>query len=206
MGGKSTFSSSKSKSETVSKNILGNSTTSNPFVVSSTTNDGTNSAFAQGSAFETINDFINDSAQTLLQNYMNPSLNSATNQSLLNSYTDNLGTQSRVSLENNVINPLSQRNMIRSSQATDMYNNLQKNINDSIAGYTNELLSSSQANAADMLNNLMALYLNGYNAVSNNQAQSLNTSAQKSTNKSSTTGNNLNFGLAASYGKFQGDK
>ena len=39
-------------------------------------------------------------------------------------------------LENNVINPLANRNMIRSSQATNMYNNLAEAMNDSISDYS----------------------------------------------------------------------
>lgn len=197
MGGKSSGSFSSTKSN--SKNYLGNSTTSNPFVISSTNNNGTNSSFVQGSAFQTINDFINDNAQDLLQNYLKPSLNTTTNQELMNFYNNNLNSQSKANLENNIINPLSQRNMIRSSQATDMYNNAQNSINNSIAQYTNELLASSQENTANMLNTLMGMYLNGFNALSSNQAQSLNTSAangsQSLSSKSNKIGAEFDFEL-----------
>lgn len=191
MGGKSTY--SKTNSNTTAKKILGDSTTSNPYVVSSTSNNGTNSSFVNGSAFESINDFFNDNVQSMLNSYLNPSLNTTTNQAKLNQFNTNLNALANQNMENNIINPLSKRNMIRSSQATDMYNNLQQNLSNSIAGYTNELLASSQENTANLLNNLMNLYLSGFEAVSDNQEQSLDTSIQNSTQK--TTGKQTNFGI-----------
>ena len=184
MGGKSSKTTSSSNSTTNIKKTLGNSTTTNPYVTSITNNDGTTSNFAAGSAFETINDFVNDNYQTLLQDYLNPSLNSTTNQAKLSSFTDNLYSQANNTLENSIINPLSQRNMIRSSQATDMYNNLQESLNDSIAEYSKELIANSQEGSAEMLNNLMNLYLNGFNA-----AQSLNTSQGNASQTSQTSTN-----------------
>ena len=187
MGGKS--SSSTAQSQTHTSTTLGNTTTSNPYVTSTTNNSGTTSTFAPGSALDTLNSFVNDNITGLLQNYMNPTIDDTTNQAKLNSFTKNLNEESQKSFENNIINPLSSRNMIRSSQATDMYNQMQENINDSISDYTMELLGSSQENAAAMLSNLMGLYLNGYNIISNNQSQSLSTSsanAQKDSYGSAT--------------------
>ncbi len=188
MGGKS--SSSTATTQTKTNTTLGNTTTTNPYVTSTTTNSGTATEFAPGSAFDTLNNFVNDNVTGLLQNYLNPSIDDATSQAKLSSFTKNLNEESQKSFENNIINPLSDRNMIRSSQATDMYNQMQENINDSLEDYTIELLGSSQENAASMLSNLMSLYLNGYNVISNNQSQSLSTSnanAQKDSYGTATT-------------------
>ncbi len=189
MGGKSSSSSTTNSS---SKNVLGNTTTSNPYVTSTTTNQGTNSAFAEGSAFDIINNFVNDNISTILQNYLNPTIDDATSQAKLDSFTKNLNEEAEKTLENQIINPLSQRNMIRSSQATDMYNNVQDNINDSISDYTMNLMASSQDNAANILSNLMNMYLNGYNVISNNQSQSLNTSAANAEKLGNVTSNTIN--------------
>ena len=138
-----------------------------------------------------------------MDEYLNPSLNSTTNQSKLNAFTNTLNTQTRKNLENNVINPLSNRNMIRSSQATDLYNNLADSNNSAIANYANTLLSESQNNTANMLNNLLSYYLNGYNVISNNQAQSLATSqgnastSQKSTTSGISTAEIMDLALSA---------
>ena len=97
-------------------------------------------------------------------------------------------------LENNIINPLTQRNMIRSSAAANMYSNLAEAMNDSISDYSAELLANSQRNTGDMINLLMNAYLQGHNAVNGNQALSLQTSAGNAT----TTGNSKTSGY--SYG------
>ena len=123
----------------------------------------------------------------LLDEYLNPSLNSVTNQAKMNSFINKLNSESTKALENNIINPLSNRNMIRSSQATNMYNNLAQNNASQIANYSNELLANSQDDVAKILGNLMLLYMNGYSAVSDNQRLSLSTSQGNATNTQKTT-------------------
>lgn len=180
----------KKSKKTTSQTVYGNTTTTNPFVTSQTTNNGTTSTFNPGTAFDTVNNFVNGNMDSLLDEYLNPTLNSVTNQAKLNSYINTLNLQSAKSLENNIINPLSNRNMIRSSQATDLYNNLAQNNAAQIGAYANDILANSQAETAKVLTNLMLMYMNGYNAISENQKQSLATSQGNATqtNKSSESG------------------
>jgi hypothetical protein len=175
----------KKSSKTTSKTIYGNTTTTNPYVTSQTNNNGTVSIFNPGTAYDTLNNFVNKNTEKLLDEYLNPTLNSVTNQAKINSFMNNLNSQTSQNLENNIINPLSERNMIRSSQATNMYNNLAQTNASQIAEYNNQLLANSQNETAKMLGNLLLWYLNGYNMVSNNQQQSLTTS-QGNANKSQT--------------------
>lgn len=163
----------KKSSKTTSNTIYGNTTTTNPYVTSQTTNKGTTSVFNPESAFSTVNNFVNKNIGGLLDDYLNPSLNSVTNQAKMNSYINTLNNETSKNLENNIINPLSNRNMIRSSQATDMYNNLATNNANQISNYANELLANSQADTASLLSNLMLMYMNGYNVLSDTQKQSL---------------------------------
>ena len=176
----------KKSSKTNTKTVYGNTTTTNPFVTSQTTNKGTTSVFNPNTAFGSINNFVNKNMNSLLDEYLNPSLNTVTNQAKMNSFINALNSESTKSLENNIINPLSNRNMIRSSQATKLYDNLAQNNASQIGSYTNELLANSQEETAKVLANLMMLYMNGYNAVSDTQAQSLSTS-QGNSSKSQTT-------------------
>ena len=180
----------KKSKKTTSQTVYGNTTTTNPFVTSQTTNNGTTSTFNPGTAFDTVNNFVNANMDSLLDEYLNPTLNSVTNQAKLNSYINTLNSQSAKSLENNIINPLSNRNMIRSSQATDLYKNLAQNNAAQIGAYANDILANSQAETAKVLTNLMLMYMNGYNAISDNQKQSLATSQGNATqtNKSSESG------------------
>ena len=133
----------KKSTKTTSKTVYGNTTTANPYITSQTTNKGTTSMFTPGSAYGTINNFVNKNIGGLLDQYMNPTLNSVTNQSKMNSYINKLNNETKKNLENNIINPLSQRNMIRSSQANDMYNNLAQNNANQISNYANELLAKA---------------------------------------------------------------
>ena len=171
----------KKSTKTTNKTVYGNTTTTNPYVTSQTTNKGTTSVFNPDSAFSTINDYVNNNMGSLLEEYLNPTLNSVTNQAKMNSFVNNLNSESAKALENNIINPLSKRNMIRSSQATNMYNNLAQNNVGQIGAYANELLGNSQSETAKVLSNLMLMYMNGYNALSDTQKQSLSTSQGNAT-------------------------
>lgn len=179
----------KKSTKTTSKTVYGNTTTTNPYVTSQTTNNGTVTNFNPGTAYDTLNNFVNKNTEKLLDEYLNPTLNSVTNQAKINSFMNNLNSQTTKNLENNIINPLSERNMIRSSQATNMYNNLAQTNASQIAEYNNQLIANSQQETAKMLGNLLLWYLNGYNLVANNQQQSLETS-QGNANKSQSGGTN----------------
>ena len=187
------------KSQTTSK-VYGNTTTSNPYATASTNNSGTTSAFKEGTALDTIYNYVNNNIGSLLDEYMNPNINSATNQAKLNAYTSALNTEAAKSLENNIINPLSNRNMIRSSQATDLYKNLSESTTDSLSSYVNELIAESQENTAAMMNNLLSAYMQGYNVISDMQNQSLQTSAGNATtttNAGSSLGGNISSGTSS---------
>lgn len=160
----------------VSRNIYNNTTTSNPYAYSKTDNSGTLSGFNDGTALNSIYNFVNDRIDSLLDEYLTPNLNTVTNQSKLNSFANTLSAQTRQNFENNIINPLSKRNMLRSSQANDLYKNLIKNNVSSISDYANQLLSESQNNSAAMLKNLLTYYMLGANYLTSMQNHSLNAS------------------------------
>ncbi len=174
--------------------VYGNTTTSNPYATATTTNGGTTAAFQPGTALDSVYNFVNKNMGSLLDEYLNPSLNSTTNQAKLNAYTSALSTESLKNLENNIINPLSERNMVRSSQATDLYKNLSESNTNALSSYINELLSGSQENSAAMINNLLSAYMQGYNVISDMQNQSLQTSAGNSTTTTKGSGSLLSTG------------
>ena len=181
--------------------VYGNTTTKNPYATATTNNSGTTASLNAGTALDTVYNFVNKNIGSLLDEYLNPNLNSTTNQAKLNQFTTTLGAEAYKNLENNIISPLSERNMIRSSQATDLYNNLADTTTNSLAAYVNELLEASQDNTASMLNNLLAAYMQGYDVVSDMQNQSLRTSAGNATTTSSSSsslGGNFNSGVSSS--------
>lgn len=171
----------KKSKKTTSRTVYGSTTTTNPYVTSKTNNSGTVSSFNNGTALNSINNFVNQNMNQLLNEYLNPTLNSTTNKAKMDAFTNALSNASSAYMENNIINPLSKRNMIRSSQATDMYNNMSQNNMNQIANYAQELLANSQDDTASMLANLMLLYMNGYNVLNDTQRQSLSTSQGNAT-------------------------
>ena len=177
-----------SKKSSTSSTTYGTTKTTNPYVVSKTNNKGTKSSFVQGSAFDTINNYVNQNVGNILEDYLNPSLNSSTNKALLDNYIQNLNSSSKANLENNIIAPLSNRKMIRSSQAADMYKNLSDSNTSNISAFISDLLKDSQQNSANMLNNLLNAYAQGYNIINSNQAQSLNTSRGNATRVNNMNG------------------
>lgn len=183
----------KKSSKTTTQTVYGNTTTTNPYATSQTTNNGTVSAFKSGTAFDTINNYVNNNMKGWLEQYLNPTLDSVTNQAKLNAYLNTLNNASAKALENNIVNPLSKRNMIRSSQATNLYNNLAQNNANQIAEYANELISNSQKDTASMIANMMLWYLNGYNVINDTQRQSLSTSQGNSTKTQNAASTNYDM-------------
>ena len=162
---------------TTDKNIqYGSTATVNPYASAATNNSGTIAALKNGTALNTVYNYLNSNMAKLLNEYLYPSLNSEVNSAKLNNFMKNLSANSKKSLENDIINPLSERNMIRSSAANDMVNKLAQNNANSIADYSTQLLAESQKNSANIINNLLDAYMLGYNIVNDAQTQSLNTS------------------------------
>ena len=179
---------SQNSTSTTSK-IYGNTTTNNPYA-SATAN------FQPGTALDSIYNFVNKNMDSLLDEYLNPNLNSTTNQAKLNAYTNKLNSETYKNLENNIINPLSNRNMVRSSQATDLYKNLSDQNASSLSSYINDLLADSQENTASMMNNLLAAYMQGYNVISDMQNQSLQTSAGNGTTTTNSSSSSNGLGMS----------
>lgn len=161
--------SSKSNSTSVTTRSFRDTKTTNPFYTSTTTKKGeTNTDFQKGTAGETAYNFVNDNISNLLNNYLNPSLEDTTTKAKL----DLFNQQQQRNLENNIINPLARSNLIRSSQATNMYNNL----SDQSADYAKELIADSHNDTWNMINNLMNMYLSAYSGTAGEQSNSINTS------------------------------
>lgn len=171
---------SNNSSTSTSKPVYIDTSTSNPYYQTTTKKDGTTvNNFVAGTAGQKTYDFVNDNISGLLNDYLNPSLNSTTNQAKLNAFNK----QQQANLQNNIINPLASNNMLRSSQATSMY----KDLSNQSADYTNQLLSESQDNTWNMINNLMNLYATGYQGASGDVSTALGSavgSSSKTTSKS----------------------
>lgn len=153
----------------------------NPYFTTSTNKKGkTVTKFAPGTAGQTTYDFVNNNISTLLDNYLNPTLDSSVNKARM----DLFQKQQANNLQNNIINPLAANNMIRSSQATNMYNNL----SNQSADYGKELIANSQNDTWNMINNLMGLYMNGYTGASGEEKASIQSSLGGGNSVTNTSG------------------
>lgn len=158
---------SKSESNSESKTSFSNVSQSNPFYNTTVDKNGNiNNTFQNGTAGQTAYNFVNENIAGLLNNYLNPTINSATNQAKMNEFNK----VQQQNLQNNIINPLANNNMVRSSQATNMYNNL----SNQAADYANQLIADDQANTWNMINNLVNLYSQAYTGVNNEQNSAIN--------------------------------
>ena len=61
----------KKSTKTTNKTVYGNTNTVNPYVSSQTTNNGTATVFNPGSAYDTINNFVNSNMNSVLESYLN---------------------------------------------------------------------------------------------------------------------------------------
>ena len=178
---------SSSNKSNVSSAVYGKTTTSNPYAYSKTDNKGTLSGFQDGTALSSVYNFVNSNIDSLLNEYLQPDLNSAQNKAKIQTFADTLAGQTRRSLENDIINPLSNRNMLRSSQANDLYKNLVNQNVSSVSNFANELLSNSQSETSKTLSNLLNYYMLGANYLMNMQNHSLKASSGNATKYSNTT-------------------
>ena len=141
----------------------------NPYFSTTTDKKGnTVTKFNEGTASEKAFNFVNNNISGLLNNYLNPSLNDPTTQAKLQQFNK---TQQQ-NLQNNIISPLAQNNMLRSSQATNMYNNL----SNQAADYSKELIANSHDDTWNMINNLLSLYSSAYNGTANEESMGINAS------------------------------
>lgn len=182
----------KTSQSTTSRTILGDTTTSNPYATARTNNSGTIANFKDGTALNSVYNFVNRNIDSLLDDYLTPNLNSLTNQAKLKTFRSNLDSETFRNLENGIINPLSRRNMLRSSQAGDLYRNLANQNSATIEDYLTDLIAQSQENSAKMISNLLAYYMQGADYLSDIQKQSLQTSSGNATKTSESSGTNNN--------------
>ena len=145
-----------------------------PYVTVHTDSGGTTSSFNKGTWFGDINDYANQNASQMLEEWRNPNLNSATNQAKIQAYNKQVDTNTRNALENNIIAPLSQRNMIRSSQATNMYNGLAKSLADNYDTFITNLLANSSEETGKMIDQLTNWYMQGHNVLNQAEQNAIN--------------------------------
>lgn len=149
-------------------------TSTSPYATATSTKNGTDVKL--NDFLTNTNAWVEKSMPSLYNQLLNPSLDNAVTKAKSNLFNDAFSESSKKAFENNLINPLSNRNMLRSSASTDMYNNFAKDQNDTISTFNNQLIADNTTDTSNLINQLMNIYLLGANlgnqAVSTAQNQS----------------------------------
>lgn len=142
---------------TATTSKYGNSATLNPFLTQ-------------------MNTKIENTIPGLVDTLLNPSLDNPTTKAKQNLFYRQFNEDSNKAFENNLINPLSKRNMLRSSAATNLFNSFADSQNKQIANFNDQLIADNQTDTTNLINTLMNYYLTGSNianqAISNALGQS----------------------------------
>ena len=144
------------------------------------------------------NKTIEETVPNLFQNLSNPSLDNPISLARRRAFTSALYNQSQNAFENNVISPLSQRRMLRSSLLNDLSNNLQSNQASQIANFNNEELANALNDTQSLINFYMDRYRDnasyGQATLQNalNHANSVNSFNNRTLSSGNSFGQNYN--------------
>ena len=151
-------------------------TSTSPYATATSTKNGT--TVKLNDFLTNTNAWVEGSLPGLYHQLLNPSLDNPVTKAKSDLFNQSFSEASNKAFENNFINPLANRNMVRSSAATNMYNNFAKDQNDTISQFNNQLIADNTRDTSNLINQLMNIYLLGANL--SNQAVS---TAQKQSNQ-----------------------
>jgi len=151
-------------------------TSTSPYATATSTKNGT--TVKLNDFLTNTNAWVEGSLPGLYHQLLNPSLDNPVTKAKSDLFNQSFSEASNKAFENNLINPLANRNMVRSSAATNMYNNFAKDQNDTISQFNNQLIADNTRDTSNLINQLMNIYLLGANL--SNQAVS---TAQKQSNQ-----------------------
>lgn len=159
-------------------------TSTSPYATAISKQNGTDVKL--NSFLTNTNAWVEKSLPGLYNQLLNPSLDNPVTKAKSDLFNNTFTEASNKAFENNLINPLANRNMLRSSASTNMFNNFAKDQNDTISQFNNQLIAENTQDTSNLINQLMNIYLLGANL--SNQAVS---TAQKQSNQVS------NYNLSA---------
>ena len=133
-------------------------TSSNPYATATINALGT--SYKLNPFLTAQNQTIESTVPQLYQRLARPTLDDAVSLARRQAFAKVFNEDAKTSFENNLVNPLSQRRMLRSSLLNDMTNNLQKNQTSHLANFNNNLLANSIADTQSLANFYMNQYAN----------------------------------------------
>ena len=136
-------------------------TSSNPYATATINASGAN--YTLNPFLTAQNKTIEKTVPMLYQRLLAPSLEDPVSLARRRAFAKVFNNDAKVSFENNLVNPLSQRGMLRSSLLNDMANNLQNSQTAQLANFNNNLLANSIADTQSLANFYMNQYANNAN-------------------------------------------
>lgn len=156
------------------KSSFQSTTSSSPYATATSTQNGT--SVKLNDFYTGLNNQVEQNVPDLVNTLLNPSLDNATTRAKSNLFYNQFNKDSTKAFENNLVNPLASRGMLRSSAANNLYGNFANNQNEQISKFNDGLIADSTMDTQNLISTLMNLYLTGSNisnqAVSNAQGQS----------------------------------
>ena len=116
------------------------------------------SAYRLNPFLEAQNRLIEQNVPKLYNQLLNPLAETQASKAQTRAFENALKVQSQSSFENDIINPLSERRMLRSSLLNDLVNNLQQTQTTQIANFKNEQLSNTSKEVQNLINFFMNQY------------------------------------------------
>lgn len=178
-------------------------TSSNPYATGTNTSKG--SSYTLNPYMSGANQFIESNMPGLYNQLINPSLANPVTKARSDLFYNQFNKDSSKAFENNLINPLAQRGMLRSSAMNDLSNSFANSQNEQISNFNNQLIANNTADTNAIINQLMNLYTThanlGQQALANarGDAQLVNNYnmqgyQQESANNNAMWGNLANLG------------
>jgi hypothetical protein len=167
-------------------------TSSNPYATGTASESG--SSYSLNPFLTKTNSFVESKMPDLYNQMLNPSLDNPTTKARSDLFYKTFNEDAKKSFENNLINPLSSRKMMRSSVATDLGNKFQKDSTDAVSTFNNQLISSNVSDTSNLISTLMNLYLTGANlgqqSISNARGDAQQVNAFNQANYAQESANN----------------
>ncbi len=165
-------------------------TSSNPYATARVS--GTGSYYKLNDFLTNQNSTIEQAVPVLYERLMNPTINDPVSLARRQAFTNAFNIQAQNAFENNLINPLSERRMLRSSLLNDITNNLQARQTEQVPKFNNNLL----ANSIDDTQSLINFYMNQYKNNASFGENTLKNTLSHSSNVNSYYGNMVSKALS----------
>ncbi|MEI7474687.1 MAG: tail fiber domain-containing protein [bacterium] len=136
-------------------------TSENPYATGTASKSG--SSYKLNPFLAQQNQFVEQNIPSLYNQLLNPNLDNPVTKARSDAFYRQFNEDSNKTFENNLIDPLSKRNLLRSSALTDLSKSFSQDQNKQVANFNDQLISNNTADTSSLINTLLNQYLMGAN-------------------------------------------